>query len=265
MKYSGSNLSNKKGISQRTCALLCFRTSACTHWTYNKKFQGGKCWLKSSNEGRSRSTKGSNSGQKACGAMGFSLSTLTSEAKEAMDECRDPWTQLSTGCYLFHPRKFTWYEAKQTCTKSGGYLVEIGSREESGALFEAFDNWDNSDNSDIVDGVWLGLNDVFHDYTWVWDHSGTPLGPYPLWERYEPNNFQGAQHCGASYLNRSPSKTLHGYRGSAWNSTNQPYRDDAWYDFSCEEGHFTLGAICEAPGVVEHIRDDWISFFQRCK
>ena len=188
--------------------------------------------------------------------MGFSLSTLTSEAKEAMDECRDPWTQLSTGCYLFHPREFTWYEAKQTCTKSGGHLVEIGSGEEQGALLEAFDDWDNSDNSDIVDGVWLGLNDVFHDYTWVWDHSGAPLGP-ALWNRpYEPNNFKGAQHCGASYLNRSPSKTLHGYMGSAWNSTDRPYRDDLWYDFSCEEGHFMLGAICEAPGVVEHIRDD---------
>ena len=47
-----------------------------------------------------------------------------------------------------------------------------------------------------------------------------------------------------------------GYMGSAWNSTDRPYRDDLWYDFSCEEGHFMLGAICEAPGVVEHIRDD---------
>merc|ERR1712013_901669 len=84
VKYSGSNLSNKKGISQRTCALLCFRTSACTHWTYNKKFQGGKYWLKSSNEVRSRSSKGSNSGQKACGAMGFSLSTTTASEQSTM-------------------------------------------------------------------------------------------------------------------------------------------------------------------------------------
>ena len=134
VKYSGNNLSNKKGISQRTCALLCFRTSSCTHWTYNGKFQGGKCWLKSSNKGRVRSTKGSNSGQKSCGAKGFSLSMLTSEAAAAMEECRDPWTQLSTGCCLFQPRNSTWYEAKQACRQSGGHLIEIESSEEWEAL-----------------------------------------------------------------------------------------------------------------------------------
>ena len=230
VKYSGNNLSNKKGISQRTCALLCFRTSSCTHWTYNKKFQGGKCWLKSSNKGRTRSTKGSNSGQKSCGAKGFSLSMLTSEAAAAMEECRDPWTQLSTGCYLFQPRNSSWYEAKQACRQSGGHLVEIESSEEWEALREAIlsETWDDTN----IDGIWIGLNDVFHDGTWVWDHSGRPLELSRFWAPGEPDNFGGAQHCGISLTNSSESRV------------------GKWIDVSCEENQLHLGTVCEAPGII---------------
>ena len=221
-----------KGISQRTCALLCFRTSSCTHWTYNEKFQGGKCWLKSSNKGRTRSTKGSNSGQRACGAKGFSLSTLNSEAAAAMEECRDPWSQLSTGCYLFQPRNSTWYEAKQNCKQSGGHLVEIDSMEEMNTLRRAMDSesWDDTN----VEGVWIGLNDVFHDGTWVWDHSGTPL-EFSMWAPSEPDNFRGAQHCGASLKNMDPTLSHPEWAGE-------------WFDVSCEENQLHLGTICEAPG-----------------
>merc|ERR1711931_362069 len=134
VKYSGNNLSSKRGINQETCALLCFKKPSCTHWTHNPTYQGGKCWLKTSGSGRTKSTTGSTSGQKACGSRGFSLPEVTKAAATAVADCQSPWTSLDipgqpSGCYLFHGFKSSWYNSKRECRQSGGHLVEIGSRE----------------------------------------------------------------------------------------------------------------------------------------
>jgi len=68
-KYSGHNLYWGKGIKvedMAECASLCFEDGKCNFWTYNQKVS--KCWMKTSDEGRSLSKTGSVSGQKACGA-----------------------------------------------------------------------------------------------------------------------------------------------------------------------------------------------------
>merc|ERR1712226_1545263 len=70
-KYSGHNLYTTKGIkvgNMAGCASLCFEDSKCKFWTYNPRVS--KCWMKTSDQGRSPSTKGSISGQKDCGAQG---------------------------------------------------------------------------------------------------------------------------------------------------------------------------------------------------
>jgi len=70
-KYSGHNLYTTKGIkvgNMAGCASLCFEDSKCKFWTYNPRVK--KCWMKTSDQGRSPSTTGSISGQKACGAQG---------------------------------------------------------------------------------------------------------------------------------------------------------------------------------------------------
>ena len=85
-KYSGHNLYSRKGIkigNMAGCARLCFRDSKCKFWTHNPRLEKeltrstssfihrvSKCWLKTSDQGRALSTKGSTSGQKACGATG---------------------------------------------------------------------------------------------------------------------------------------------------------------------------------------------------
>ena len=94
VKYSGNNLSSKYGINQETCALLCFKKPSCTHWTHNPTYQFGKCWMKTSSSGRTKSTTGSTSGQKACGSRGFSLPEVTKAAATAVAECQSPWTSL---------------------------------------------------------------------------------------------------------------------------------------------------------------------------
>ena len=84
-----------------SCAALCFKDSKCKFWTYNPRSsiiftfciclevttsivsysmpRVQKCWLKTSGVGKTASTKGSFSGQKACGAPGNSVSFFSSK------------------------------------------------------------------------------------------------------------------------------------------------------------------------------------------
>ena len=231
VKYSGNNLSSKRGINQETCALLCFKKPSCTHWTYNPTYQGGKCWMKTSGSGRTKSTTGSISGQKACGGRGFSLPEVTSTAAAAMASCSPPWTSLDTGCYLFQEWNSTWYDSRRECKQSGGFLVEIDSEEEQNALMNEITarGWDGQTHF----GFWIGLTDIFHDGTWVWDNLGRPLD-FSYWASGEPNNWNGIQHCAAINLE--------------WASGH-------WDDVGCEAVMIehrsygdTYGHICEATG-----------------
>ena len=224
VKYSGNNLMSKRGINQETCALLCFKKPACTHWTYNPTFQGGKCWLKTSDSGRAKSTTGSSSGQKACGGKGFSLPEVAKAAAAAMTDCNPPWVSLETGCYLFRQSNSTWYESRGECQQSGGYLIEIDSHDEHQAIVDEIHRrgW----GMDL--GFWIGLTDIFHDGTWVWDHLGRPLD-FSKWAPGEPNNLNGLQHCAAI----------------------DPYFGSYWTDVSCDSvktEQYGYSTICEAAG-----------------
>ena len=117
------------------------------------------------------------------------------------------------------------------------HLVEIDSWHEQQALNdEIFDirGW----TGDSHFGFWIGLTDIFHDGTWVWENVGKPLN-FSNWAPGEPNNFKGGQHCVAMKL---------GNWGNWW--------DGKWDDLGCENmktGNFTsedttIGYICEAAG-----------------
>merc|ERR1719295_70918 len=240
VKYSGNTFESKTGINQETCALLCFKKPACTHWTHNPtaSYGVGKCWMKTSDSGRAKSTTGSSSGQKACGARGFSLPEVSKTAAAAMASCSPPWKSLDTGCYLFQEWNSSWYNARRECKQSGGYLVEIDSRDEQDAIQYEIDNrgWDGRSHF----GFWIGLTEIFHDGTWVWDNLGKPLD-FSNWASGEPNNYNGAQHCVAMKV---------------WGSVYDGENDFKWDDISCDTiktGNFsgldtTIGYICEAAG-----------------
>ena len=234
VKYSGNNLSSKYGINQETCALLCFKKPSCTHWTHNPTYQFGKCWMKTSSSGRTKSTTGSSSGQKACGSRGFSLPEVRKAAATAVAECQSPWTSLDipgqpSGCYLFHGFKSSWYDSKRECRQSGGHLVEIGSPEEQEALIWELRRQGLVGYDAPVYGFWIGLTDIFHDGTWVWDHQGQPLN-FSAWASTEPNNERGVQHCVAMNIRRE---------GGEW--------DDVGCEYEGNNGEFdSNGHICEA-------------------
>ena len=110
-------------------------------------------------------------------------------------------------------------------------MVEIDSEEEQNALMNeiAARGWDGETHF----GFWIGLTDIFHDGTWVWDNLGRPLD-FSYWARGEPNNWNGIQHCAA---------------------INLEWADGRWDDVGCEAVMIehrsygdTYGHICEASG-----------------
>ena len=142
-----------------------------------------------------------------------------------MADCKPPWMSIETGCYLFQRSNSTWYEARRDCQQKGGYLVEIDSEEEQQAIMDGIrmKGWESQL------GFYIGLTDIFHDGTWVWDHLGRPLN-FSNWAEGEPDNGYGREHCAVN---------LH---------------FGAWSDVSCDyvsrivSQSEQYGTICEAAG-----------------
>ena len=140
-----------------------------------------------------------------------------------MADCKPPWMSIETGCYLFQRSNSTWYEARRDCQQKGGYLVEIDSEEEQEAILKRIGI--TGLERDL--GVWIGLTDIFHDGTWVWDHLGRPLDFSRNWAEGEPDNRNGLEHCAALNLNVGGS----------------------WSDVGCDSVMTEqYSSICEAAG-----------------
>ena len=191
--------------------------------------------MKTSDSGRAKSTTGSSSGPKACGGRGFSLPEVAKTAAAAMASCSPPWKSLDTGCYLFQEWNSTWYNARRECK-------QVDSQEQQDAIMNEIDarGWDGQTHF----GFWIGLTDIFHDGTWVWDNLGKPLN-FSNWASGEPNNYDGVQHCVATKV---------------WGSEDDFVGDGKWDDISCKTmktGNFsldsTIGYICEAAGEINPI------------
>merc|ERR1712192_56138 len=103
------------------------------------------------------------------------------EATLSSDNCASPWTQLSTGCYLFQNRQENWFQADGTCQEQNSFLVEIDSAEETEVMLQFLSTIGGV--SEEYD-VWLGLTQIADHGNWTLMSSSTK-GQAPSFSNWE--------------------------------------------------------------------------------
>lgn len=107
--------------------------------------------------------------------------------------CSPPWTRVHRGCYLFKKDLVTWYEARQTCQKEGGYLASMSSKAETVRVLL---NIHPLITTMSMRQWWLGLSLNKKIAKWKWE-DGTDLQTTVIaWKPGEPNNSLRKEECG---------------------------------------------------------------------
>lgn len=133
----------------------------------------------------------------------------------SVDEAGCPVTPLvwEDHTYLYVTTRTTWDLAQAACGSYGYHLVDLADATEN------TEAWAQAEAADASTGWWIGYSDRSVEGTFVWD--GGSAATYTIWRAGEPNDFGGAEDCGA-------------------------YADDGaggWNDKSCSQ---SLPYICEA-------------------
>lgn len=119
------------------------------------------------------------------GPTGYCVATL---------EKSDYVIRPGIGAHKLFKHKVTWNTAREICRRDGGHLAVVDSAEEE----RVFRSWMTNET---LDGVWLGIHDLFEQGSWV-TLAGDPVAAmsYYPWAQDEPNNWHDEQHCGILWL-----------------------------------------------------------------
>ncbi len=109
--------------------------------------------------------------------------------------------------YFILPNK-GWAASEADARALGGYLVTINDSAENSFIFDTFSTFGGRNRS-----LWLGLNDVESEGTFVWS-NGEPV-TYTHWDPSAPNNCCG----GEDYAHTTPNEGgwQAGWRNRYWN------------------------------------------------
>jgi hypothetical protein len=112
--------------------------------------------------------------------------------------------------YLIVKEKKNWQAAMEDAVKKGGYLVEIGNKNEQDAVYAAIVKNVSSTYTQVADGggvayVWIGGMDYYGEGTWIWNgdnESGNmpafwiknvgTVG-YANWGKGEPDDYTNSE------------------------------------------------------------------------
>ncbi|XP_035530695.1 CD209 antigen-like [Morone saxatilis] len=129
--------------------------------------------------------------------------------EEGCRHCLPGWTLMNSVCYYFAlsdaMSRRSWQEARQFCTRQGGDLAVIDSREKHMAVADLINNYRDPLRPITQSGFWIGLTDVEEEGTWKW-LDGTRLTD-GYWNDGEPNNVHGNEDCAAAYPRSNPFKS----------------------------------------------------------
>ena len=101
------------------------------------------------------------------------------------------------------------------------HLVKIETEEENEELYN------EAVRLSMIDGTWIGLNDIAKEGTWVWTNG--KRANFTNWNQYQPDN---ANNEDCARLNTFTSRTGRLY-------SRNPKK---WNDLPC---YMEIGAICE--------------------
>jgi len=158
--------------------------------------------------------------------------------------CSDPgWVTRGKSCYLANKTSMTWPEAKEFCTRKGGYLAEIESSEEQKQVAEILDNGKQTD-------YWIGLykskSNVWLQDNWVWQHSKNQKDWDSWFYPSEPSDKRVRDEDGKLHFRRCVAMSLNSERKRVENDDRV-----GWYDYWCEQlpkqgNELPIFALCES-------------------
>ncbi|MDP2314649.1 MAG: MopE-related protein [Pseudomonadota bacterium] len=105
------------------------------------------------------------------------------------DVCPVPVATYDDHTYLFLTTRTDWVTAQAACAAYGYHLVDVRDAAEDAWL------WAEAEAADPATGWWMGLHDADTEGVYTWD-GGSPAS-YTNWRPGEPNDYAGAEDCGA--------------------------------------------------------------------
>ncbi|XP_065260028.1 C-type lectin-like isoform X1 [Emys orbicularis] len=122
--------------------------------------------------------------------------------------CPGCWLPFHDSCYQYVSQGKNWMEAEAECQQHwpGAHLASIHSAEEKNMLAHYIKG-----DAPKKNHVWIGLSNSKQDQSWRWSDE-SPFS-FRAWEKGQPNNFVGNEHCTVLFHDTDFQK---------------------WHDFPCE-------------------------------
>jgi len=121
---------------------------------------------------------------------------------------------------VFTETTLDWQSAEAGCTRAGGHLVSVHTREQ----FQALDALVSA--SDVRE-AWIGFNDRTNENDWVW--SDLTENSFKEWGYGEPNDWQNGEDCAFGADQQQGRNKASWYSGAWW--------DERKWDRCCGSNH----------------------------
>ena len=103
-----------------------------------------------------------------------------------MASCGQGWEKNGDHCYFWSTAKKNWTDAEAFCKKEGAHLASVNSNVTNNFIVERMRELG-------IGQAWLSGNDLEKESLWKWT-DGAPW-EFEAWQRGNPNNALGGQHC----------------------------------------------------------------------
>ncbi|MDP2308417.1 MAG: MopE-related protein [Pseudomonadota bacterium] len=162
-----------------------------------------------------------------CDAADNDCDGAVDEAAGAAEVCPAAVESYDAHTYLFVTTRTDWVTAQAACAALGYHLVDVRDAAEDAWI------WAQAEAADPATGWWMGLNDRGTEAEYAWD--GGSLSTRTNWRSGEPNDYAGAEDCGA----------WAGDGGGGWNDKNC---DTQRLAYVCEAGCELASWYTDADG-----------------